>query len=40
MIMSKQSDQTLSRFVELARFIAAQADTALTLDTLARRVHL
>ena len=40
MTMSKPSDQTLSKFVELARFIAAQADTALTLDTLARRVHL
>jgi len=40
MIMAKPSDQTLSRFVELARFIAAQADTVLTLDTLARRVSL
>ena len=40
MTMSKPSDQTLSKFVELARFIAAQADTALTLETLARRVHL
>ena len=40
MTMSKPSDQTLSKFVELARFIAAQADTILTLETLARRVHL
>ena len=40
MTMSKPSDQTLSKFVELARFIAAQADTTLTLDTLSRRVHL
>ena len=40
MTMSKPSDQTLSKFVELARFIAAQADTTLTLDTLAQRVHL
>jgi len=40
MTMSKPSDQTLSKFVELARFIAAQADTVLTLETLARRVHL
>jgi AraC family transcriptional regulator of adaptative response/methylated-DNA-[protein]-cysteine methyltransferase len=40
MTMSKPSDQTLSKFVELARFIAAQSDTTLTLDTLAQRVHL
>ena len=40
MTMSKPGDQTLSKFVELARFIAAQADTTLTLDTLSRRVHL
>ena len=38
--MSRPTDQTLQKFVELARFIATQADTALTLDTLARRVHL
>ena len=38
--MSKPTDQTLHKFVELARYIAAQADQTLTLDTLAKRVHL
>jgi len=40
MTMSRPSDQTLCKFVELARYIAAQADQPLTLETLARRVHL
>jgi AraC family transcriptional regulator, regulatory protein of adaptative response / methylated-DNA-[protein]-cysteine methyltransferase len=38
--MSKPSDQTLPRFIELARYIAAQAEQPLTLDKLAQRVHL
>jgi len=38
--MSKPSSQTLARFIELARYIAAQADQPLTLETLAQRVHL
>jgi AraC family transcriptional regulator of adaptative response/methylated-DNA-[protein]-cysteine methyltransferase len=38
--MSKPTDQNLHKFVELARYIADQADQPLTLDTLARRVHL
>ena len=33
--MSKPTDQTLLKFVELARYIAAQADQTLTLDILA-----
>jgi len=40
MTMSQPSVQTLSKFVELARYIAAQADQSLTLETLAKRVHL
>ncbi len=38
--MSQQNDKTLQKFVCLARFIAANADTGLTLKTLAARVHL
>ena len=38
--MSKPSEQTLKKFVELARYIAAQADQPLTLDSLAPRVQL
>ncbi|MCP4472484.1 MAG: methylated-DNA--[protein]-cysteine S-methyltransferase [Gammaproteobacteria bacterium] len=38
--MSKASDQTLCKFIEVARYIAAQADQSLTLETLAQRVHL
>ncbi len=38
--MSQQSDKTLQKFVELARFIADNADSSLTLETLAARVHL
>ncbi len=38
--MSRPGDQTLDRFIELARYIAAQADQPLTLETLAQRVHL
>lgn len=38
--MSKQSDKTINKFIGLARFIAANADASLTLETLAARVHL
>jgi len=38
--MSKPTDQALRKFVALARYIAAEADQTLTLDTLAQRVHL
>lgn len=34
------SDRQIDRFVELARYVAAHADENLTLDSLARRVHL
>jgi len=40
MTMSKPGDQTLNKFIELARYIATQADQSLTLETLAQRVHL
>jgi methylphosphotriester-DNA--protein-cysteine methyltransferase len=38
--MSKQSDKTINKFIGLARFIAANADASLTLETLAAQVHL
>jgi AraC family transcriptional regulator of adaptative response/methylated-DNA-[protein]-cysteine methyltransferase len=38
--MADPSEQTLRKFVELARYIAAQAEKPLTLESLARRVHL
>ena len=38
--MSQQLDRKLNRFIGLARYIAAHADTRLTLDRLAARVHL
>ena len=38
--MPKQSDSTLEKFVELARYIAANADDSLTLEKLAARVNL
>ena len=38
--MSKTSSQSLPKFIELARYIAARSDQPLTLDTLAERVHL
>ncbi len=38
--MSQQRDKTISKFIELARYIAANADESLTLETLAARVHL
>ena len=38
--MSKTSCQSLPKFIELARYIAARSDQSLTLDTLAERVHL
>jgi AraC family transcriptional regulator of adaptative response/methylated-DNA-[protein]-cysteine methyltransferase len=39
-IMSQQNTNTLNKFIELARYIAANADGQLTLKTLAARVHL
>ena len=38
--MSQQHDKKISKFIGLARYIAANADEPLTLETLARRVHL
>ena len=38
--MNQPSDQTLQKFVELARYIAANADESLPLESLAERVHL
>ena len=38
--MSQQNTKTLPKFVELARYIAANADEQLTLQKLAARVHL
>jgi AraC family transcriptional regulator, regulatory protein of adaptative response / methylated-DNA-[protein]-cysteine methyltransferase len=38
--MLKPVDQTLQKFVELARYIAAHSEHSLTLDILAERVHL
>ena len=38
--MSRQHPETPEKFIELARFIAANADETLTLDSLAERVHL
>lgn len=38
--MSQQTDQQLEKYVELARYIAANADTALSLKALAERIHL
>ena len=38
--MATPNEQTVSKFVQLARYIAAQADQSLTLDSLAQRVHL
>ena len=40
MTMSKSGEQNIDKFIDLARYIAEQADQTLTLDTLARRVHL
>ena len=39
-IMTKQNDQQLDKYIELARFIADNADDSLDLSTLAARVHL
>ncbi len=39
-IMSKHSDKTLQKFIDLARFIADHADETLTLEKLSARVHL
>jgi AraC family transcriptional regulator of adaptative response/methylated-DNA-[protein]-cysteine methyltransferase len=38
--MSEHSDRKIDRFVGLARYIAAHADSRLTLEQLAERVHL
>jgi AraC family transcriptional regulator of adaptative response/methylated-DNA-[protein]-cysteine methyltransferase len=38
--MSQQNTKTLNKFIELARYIAANADEQLTLAMLAARVHL
>ena len=38
--MSQTRNQSLPKFIELARYIAARADQTLTLERLARRVHL
>ena len=38
--MSQQNTNTLQKFIELARYIAANADEQLTLEKLAARVHL
>ena len=38
--MSKPDPQTVEKFVGLARYIAAHADQSLTLENLARQVHL
>ncbi len=40
MAMAPQSEKTLQKFIELARYIAAHAEQSLTLDLLAKRVHL
>ena len=40
MAMSPKADKTLEKFVELARYIATNADDSLTLEKLAARVHL
>ena len=40
MTMSKPGEQTLNKFIELARYIATHADQSLTLEILAQRVHL
>jgi AraC family transcriptional regulator of adaptative response/methylated-DNA-[protein]-cysteine methyltransferase len=39
-IMSEQNPKTMKKFIELARYIAANADEFLTLEKLATRVHL
>ena len=38
--MSQQNTKALNKFIELARYIAANADEQLTLAMLAARVHL
>ncbi len=38
--MAKHDDKNLQKLVELARYIADRADESLTLERLARRVHL
>lgn len=38
--MPQQTDKTLEKFIELARYIATNADNSLTLEKLAARVHL
>lgn len=38
--MPHQSQKNLERFIELARYIAANADEVLTLEAIAERVHM
>ena len=40
MAMARQSEKTLQKFIELARYIAANADESLPLEMLAERMHL
>ena len=40
MVMARQSEKTLQKFIELARYIAANADESLPLEMLAELVHL
>ncbi len=39
-IMSRHSDKTLQKFIDLARYVADHADETLTLEKLSARVHL
>jgi AraC family transcriptional regulator of adaptative response/methylated-DNA-[protein]-cysteine methyltransferase len=39
-MMSRHSDKTLQKFIDLARFVADHADETLTLEKLSARVHL
>ena len=40
MVMARQSEKTLKKFIELARYIATNADESLSLEMLAERMHL
>lgn len=40
MAMARQSEKTLQKFIELGRYIAANADESLPLEMLAERMHL
>ena len=39
-IMSRHSDKTLQKFIDLARYVADHADETLTLEKLSARIHL